>query len=99
MAEGRLQCEGEVIHVMVSCCYNFSKLLRHLTASRDERLPLLTLSRADEKSLPPAKIKKASMATNSAYSSRVHFKRKVCVVAFEVNDFLYAGKFYSGASE
>jgi error-prone DNA polymerase len=59
MAEGRLQREGELIHVILSCCYNFSKLLRHLTASRDEQLPLLTFSHADEKSLPPGQDKKA----------------------------------------
>jgi error-prone DNA polymerase len=53
MAEGKLQREGEVIHVIVSCCYNYSKLLRHLTPSHHDDLPLLTLSRADEKSLPP----------------------------------------------
>jgi error-prone DNA polymerase len=56
MAEGRLQREGEVVHVIVSRCYNFSKLLRNLTLS--ENLPLLTLSRADEKSIPPPEHKK-----------------------------------------
>ena len=54
MAEGVLQVEGEVIHVIVSRCFDFSKLLRNLTASQDEKLPLLTLSRADEKSALPA---------------------------------------------
>ncbi|MEJ7740302.1 MAG: error-prone DNA polymerase [Chitinophagaceae bacterium] len=49
MVEGKLQREGEVIHVIVRCCYDLSKLLRHLTASHDGHLPLLTLSRADEK--------------------------------------------------
>jgi error-prone DNA polymerase len=49
MVEGKLQREGEVIHVIVRCCYDLTKLLRHLTASQDEQLPLLTLSRADEK--------------------------------------------------
>jgi error-prone DNA polymerase len=58
MAEGTLQVEGEVIHVIVSACYDFSKLLRHLTNSPNEPLPLLTLSRADEKSLPPGLNKK-----------------------------------------
>ena len=53
MVEGKLQVEGEVIHVIVKRCYDFSKLLRHLTSSGDDKLPLLTLSRADEKSLPP----------------------------------------------
>jgi error-prone DNA polymerase len=58
MVEGRLQREGEVIHVIVSACYNLSRLLRNLTASQQEELPLLTLSRADEKSVPPHVSKK-----------------------------------------
>lgn len=53
MVEGRLQREGEVIHVIVKRCHNLSKLLRHLTAAKDENLPLLTLSRADEKADSP----------------------------------------------
>ncbi|RYY54455.1 MAG: error-prone DNA polymerase [Chitinophagaceae bacterium] len=53
MVEGKLQREGEVVHVIVQACYNFNKLLRGLTTSEKEELPLLTLSRADEKSIPP----------------------------------------------
>jgi error-prone DNA polymerase len=52
MVEGKLQREGEVIHVIVSKCYNLSTLLRHLTPENDDQLPLLTLSRADEKTIP-----------------------------------------------
>ena len=59
MVEGTVQMEGEVIHVIVSHCYDLSKLLRHLTAAKDEQPSLLTLSRADEKSLPPGLNKKA----------------------------------------
>ena len=62
MVEGVLQVEEEVIHVIVSRCYDLSKMLRHLTASNDEQLPLLTLSRADEKSLPPGLNKKAPVS-------------------------------------
>lgn len=43
MVEGKLQVEGEVIHVVVSKCYNFSRLLK---------VSLTPLSRADEKTLP-----------------------------------------------
>jgi len=51
MVEGRLQREGEVIHVIVSRCYNYSKLLRRLTASdNEESLKLAPMSRADERS-------------------------------------------------
>ncbi|MGZ8509772.1 MAG: error-prone DNA polymerase [Chitinophagaceae bacterium] len=53
MVEGKLQVEGEVIHVIVSCCYDISKLLRHLTPSQNENLPVLTLARPDEKTIPP----------------------------------------------
>lgn len=49
MAEGTLQIEGEVIHVIVNAGYDLSKLLRKLTTDGNEDLPLLTLSRADEK--------------------------------------------------
>lgn len=49
MVEGKVQKEGEVIHVIVSRCYNLSKLLRNLTPSRDEKLQTMR-SRADERS-------------------------------------------------
>ena len=65
MVEGKLQIEGEVIHVIVRCCYDFSKLLRHLTASPDEQLSLLTLSHADEKSLPPGLDKRPPVKENA----------------------------------
>ncbi|MBA4057367.1 MAG: error-prone DNA polymerase, partial [Marivirga sp.] len=51
MVEGKLQKEGEVIHVIVKCCYNLSKLLRQLIF-KEEDLPLTPLSRADERSSP-----------------------------------------------
>ncbi|WP_207510963.1 error-prone DNA polymerase [Longitalea luteola] len=54
MVEGKLQIEGDVIHVVVSACYNFSKLLKQLTASQKEQAALLTLSRGDER--PPGKL-------------------------------------------
>ena len=52
MVEGKLQIEGEVIHVIVSRCYDLTKLLRSLTASQDDKVSLLTLSRGDEKTKP-----------------------------------------------
>ena len=52
MVEGRLQIEGEVIHVIVKRCYNFSKMLRKLTVNKEEDPNVLTLSPADERSLP-----------------------------------------------
>ncbi|GAC1585832.1 MAG: hypothetical protein NVS3B19_03810 [Ginsengibacter sp.] len=52
MVEGKLQIEGEVIHVIVQQCYNFSKLLQHLTVSRETNPPVLTLAYPDETSTP-----------------------------------------------
>ena len=57
MVEGKLQIEGEVIHVIVNACYNLSPFLRQLTAAGDDSSSgslssLLTLARADEKSSP-----------------------------------------------
>ena len=39
MVEGKLQVEGEVVHVIVKQCYNISRLLRQLTVSQDENPP------------------------------------------------------------
>jgi error-prone DNA polymerase len=52
MVEGKLQIEGEVIHVIVKRCFNLTKLLRGLTPANDENLPVLTLSRSDETTSP-----------------------------------------------
>lgn len=49
MVEGKVQIEGEVIHVIVKRCFNLTRLLRGLTPAGDENLPVLTLSRADER--------------------------------------------------
>ena len=58
MAEGKLQVEGEVIHVIVKRCYDISKLLRQLNPSQNEDPQLLTLARSDEKSIPPPENKR-----------------------------------------
>ncbi|MGC4041929.1 MAG: error-prone DNA polymerase [Flavobacterium sp.] len=49
MVEGKLQIEGEVIHVIVNRCYNLSSLLRGMTANPDVESAVETLSRGDEK--------------------------------------------------
>jgi error-prone DNA polymerase len=60
MVEGKLQVEGEVIHVIVQRCYDLTRLLRHLTATEEENPPVLTLARGDETSIPAhAQVKKA----------------------------------------
>ncbi|MBC7903797.1 MAG: error-prone DNA polymerase [Gemmatimonadaceae bacterium] len=61
MVEGKLQIEGQVIHVIVKRCFNLSKLLRTLTTTNIEQLPLLTLARADEKSIPTAQNKRSQI--------------------------------------
>lgn len=60
MVEGKLQIEGEVIHVIVQRCHNLSKLLRKLIAFNEDDLALAPLSRADERSavITPSREKK-----------------------------------------
>lgn len=50
MVEGKLQKEGEVIHVVVRNCYNMSALLRGLNGAEQSDPDVSTLSRADERS-------------------------------------------------
>lgn len=61
MVEGKLQVEGEVIHVIVKRCHDFSKLLRQLTPANNENLPVLTLAYPDEKSIPPPQNKRSQV--------------------------------------
>ncbi len=65
MVEGKLQIEGEVIHVIVKHCYDFSKLLRKLTPSGNETPQVLTLARPDEKSLPAGQNKRSQVRENA----------------------------------
>jgi error-prone DNA polymerase len=65
MAEGKLQIEGEVIHVIVKKCYDFSKLLRKLTPSANETPQVLTLARPDERSLPVPQNKRSQVRENA----------------------------------
>jgi error-prone DNA polymerase len=78
MVEGKLQREGEVVHVIVRTCHDFTKLLKHLTVSNNENLPLLTLSRADEKTIPvQAHNKRAQIrekATGKVFPDARNFK-------------------------
>ncbi len=48
MIEGRLQREGEVVHIIAKRCHNITKLMSGLVSGGREDLPVLTLSRADE---------------------------------------------------
>ena len=49
LIEGKVQIEGQVIHVVANGCYNLSQLLRSMTHQRDAEPAVATLSRADEK--------------------------------------------------
>jgi error-prone DNA polymerase len=49
MVEGKVQIEGLVIHVIVNRCYNLSKYLSDLVLQKSEEVPVLSLSRADER--------------------------------------------------
>jgi error-prone DNA polymerase len=65
--------------VIVEACYNLSKMLGHLTISENPDLPLLTLARSDEKSIPAhAKESKRKMALQisqeQVYPSARNFK-------------------------
>ncbi len=57
MVEGKLQREGAVTHVIVRQCFDLTKMLRNST-NESENLPVLTLSRADERSPFPVKNKR-----------------------------------------
>jgi len=62
MVEGRLQREGQVVHVIVSKCFDFTKMLGKLVQRELEDLPVLTLARGDEKSAPyPAQDKRSQV--------------------------------------
>jgi error-prone DNA polymerase len=79
MVEGKVQKEGEVIHVIVKRCFNLTKMLSKLTEKENEDLPLLTLSRADERSPFPAEnkrtqVRKEKQDENSVFPSGRNFK-------------------------
>ncbi len=52
MVLGKVQVEGEVIHVIVQACHDFTKLLRKLTPSQNDDPNVMTLARPDETSIP-----------------------------------------------
>jgi len=64
MVEGKLQREGEVVHVIVKKCFDMTKMLGTLTENRGYDLPLLTLSRADERAPFPAENKRTTVREN-----------------------------------
>ena len=61
MVEGKLQVEGEVIHVIVQRCYDLSKMLRALVPTNKGIPDVLTLARTDETSIPAGVNKKSQL--------------------------------------
>ena len=61
MVEGKLQIEGEVIHVIVHICHDFSKLLRNLTPNKSTIPQVQTLAFPDETSVPPGVNKRSQV--------------------------------------
>jgi len=49
MVQGKVQIEGEVIHVIANSCYNMSSLLQNMTDTKDTASALSTLAQSDEK--------------------------------------------------
>lgn len=49
MVQGKVQIEGEVIHVVANSCYNLSSLLKNMTDIPNAASAVSTLSRSDEK--------------------------------------------------
>lgn len=61
LLEGKLQIEGEVIHVIVQRCHNISKLLRGLTPSKNETPRVATFAFPDRS---PEPVQKKSLKEN-----------------------------------
>jgi error-prone DNA polymerase len=65
MVEGKLQREGQVVHVIVKRCFDLSKLLQGLSVENE--IPPVRTSRSDEKTAPfPAANNKRSQVRESA---------------------------------
>lgn len=52
MVTGKVQVEGEVVHVIAQGCYDFSKMLRELTPSKKQIPQIQSLDFADETFTP-----------------------------------------------
>ena len=70
MLWGKLQIEGEVIHVIVQRCYNISKLLRVLTPAQDQIPNVATFAFPDRSAEPIMKDSKKQRTENVFLDSR-----------------------------
>ncbi|MBT1701945.1 error-prone DNA polymerase [Chryseosolibacter indicus] len=73
MVEGQLQIEGEVIHVIVKRCYNYSRLLQRLTSAKAE-LSLKPTSRSDETTSPFLSKKESEVVQGHIFPKGRNFK-------------------------
>jgi error-prone DNA polymerase len=73
MVEGKLQIEGEVIHVIVQRCHDFTKLLHKLSAPAEDPPSVLTLARGDETSIP-AHAQEKRPATHEVIQGDIFYK-------------------------
>ena len=73
MVEGQLQREGEVVHVIVRRCFDYSKLLRHLNASTEGQLSL-KMSRSDEKTSPVLSRKEKEFVQGKIFGEGRNFR-------------------------
>jgi error-prone DNA polymerase len=76
MVEGKLQREGEVIHVIAKRCFDFTGFLQELTKAKKETLQVSTLSRADEKDggVPDSRIQKEKIIQADMFPGSRDFK-------------------------
>ena len=72
MVEGRLQREGKVVHVIVSKCFDFTKMLGKLVQREVDELPVLTLARGDEKTAPYSSQNKRTQVREEAPKKAFH---------------------------
>ncbi|MGM9475245.1 error-prone DNA polymerase [Pedobacter sp. GSP4] len=72
MVEGRLQREGQVVHVIVSKCFDFTKMLGKLVQREVDELPVLTLARGDEKTAPYLSQNKRAQVREDATKKAFH---------------------------
>lgn len=73
MVEGQLQREGEVVHVIVRRCFNYSKLLGHLNSSKENELSV-KMSRSDEKTSPVLSKKEKEFVQGKIFGEGRNFK-------------------------
>ena len=76
MVEGKVQREGEIIHVIVRRCFNFSKLLQKLTSTKED-LSTTPMSRSDETTSPflsDTRTKKPELVQGKIFPEGRNFK-------------------------